>query len=639
MDILKVQENLLSNEKLKVNIKKLLESILKNKTFAFYCTDELSLELLLEFEIITRSDDGDFILNTNSEIATFVLLEIMIDTIGTSMPSNLLSLFDFIDKFAAKINSTNANVRWNDFDILIKNIEKYSILYLNKILNISPINLFNVLEINEIEDDYKIMRITECYFEVLHLMTDQESELFLIVTKNYLNKDNQYLGLTMFKNLSKYNITLAERLFEYSLNNDGLNFRFVSAVLLIGLYNANASSTIDKIIKLYNLSNIEGIQALVEIEYKKQEDIILTFPLIKTENLDCGISLSKYYARLINIEFCPPDILEECFKKIESLYSIDNIDLRRSILLNCRLIDGFEEQKYLLLQSFSKIGMELNEIPHYFLKFNNPVFFFNTYLEAFCEKGFGLDFYIFRNIINDFWRKNKNDTEKYILEILSIENLFMRFSAVKLLKLSQPGRFEIDLTKLDQENLQIRAIDGLIMYPNGIETVLPFVLQLKKSKFKNVIKHLQLTLSLLIDKSYGESLYGLIVENVDLKKDKNFLKPISDSLDQYKKNIEFKESINDLNPYNNESNLMDYYNSLDRENTQKVTKQAMDNNSFLALSGGKTTVIVRGNSWKINNMEPSPLTNISFSVLIDREFVKNPDLFELTISSLRNLNY
>lgn len=491
MDVIKAKTVLLSDLKLKAVIKELLQSVLKNKTFAFYCKDKLVIKKLLEYEVIAKSDDGDFIFNTNSDLANFILLEIIMEDMETPMPTDLVSLFNFIDQFAEKINLTDDNGYWTGLEILIKNIEKYSILYLNKILDISAIELFESVEMAAEEDDHEIRRITECYFEVLYFMTNQESDLLLIVKKNHGIKNNRYIGLTFFKKLSNYDTPLAQRVYECALSNDGLNFRFICAVLVIGLYDNNASNSINKITALFDLSTIEGLQVLIEINYKNAKDIKGTFPLIKSGDPDYNIQLSKYYAKLINIEFCPPEIIKECFKEIESLYSIDSIDLKRSILLNCRLIDGFEEHKYLLLEAFIKIGIEYNEIPHYFLKFNNPVYFFNTYLQFYAEKGFGLDFYIFRNVINNFWRKNRNDTEKYILEILGLENLYMRLSAVKLLKLAHHGRFDIDLNKLDHEILQKRAIDALVMYPNAIEAVIPLVLQLKKSKYKKVINYLQ----------------------------------------------------------------------------------------------------------------------------------------------------
>lgn len=110
-----------------------------------------------------------------------------------------------------------------------------------------------------------------------------------------------------------------------------------------------------------------------------------------------------------------------------------------------------------------------------------------------------------------------------------------------------------------------------------------------------------------------------------------FLEPINHALEQYHKINELKTSINDLNPRENERDLMELYFNLEYEEQRKLLNKAhLSDNSFMALC--KNTIIVRGNSWKIGDNEVTPLMKHESSYAIDIRMYKDPDLFDYTQS-------
>ena len=97
---------------------------------------------------------------------------------------------------------------------------------------------------------------------------------------------------------------------------------------------------------------------------------------------------------------------------------------------------------------------------------------------------------------------------------------------------------------------------------------------------------------------------------------------------------EQKESINDLNPQENERDLMDLYYRLEHEENAKMMNRVQQGKgTFMEMV--KNVIIVRGNSIKYDEKEPSPLTTIKTSMLVDSDSYKNPDLFEHNLNTLK----
>lgn len=122
------------------------------------------------------------------------------------------------------------------------------------------------------------------------------------------------------------------------------------------------------------------------------------------------------------------------------------------------------------------------------------------------------------------------------------------------------GALPIDLLKLDTKQEQAKAIEAITLFPHTFDKLLPIVLPLRRSPYPEVVKFLNIKLSELIYDAYHRSLLDDIENLLDeSKEDKAFVRPLRDAHKNYESIVSKKESINDLNPYENERDLMDLY--------------------------------------------------------------------------------
>ena len=79
---------------------------------------------------------------------------------------------------------------------------------------------------------------------------------------------------------------------------------------------------------------------------------------------------------------------------------------------------------------------------------------------------------------------------------------------------------------------------------------------------------------------------------------------------------------------------MDLYYNLEHENRAKLMQDINENPKGILAAVGKTTIIVRGNSWKqeLEN-EVIPLGKIESQFTLDARLFKNPDLQEYILNS------
>lgn len=161
------------------------------------------------------------------------------------------------------------------------------------------------------------------------------------------------------------------------------------------------------------------------------------------------------------------------------------------------------------------------------------------------------------------------------------------------------------------------------------------MLQFRTSKYKAVKEECKLTLGRLIFEAYHDHIYRIILNYLsNSRADKNLKEYFTKILDSYNEMCEFKAKINDLSPNQNEYNLMDLYYRLEHENRAKMMKEVKEGKGTFLEHLGKTSVIVRGNAWKLDGQdEIRKLSNHQHSILVDGRIYKNPDLYEHILNS------
>ena len=267
-------------------------------------------------------------------------------------------------------------------------------------------------------------------------------------------------------------------------------------------------------------------------------------------------------------------------------------------------------------------------VKEFFDLINDPVYIFDIMMRLFnTSPNYRFSLSLFENGIRHVWNTNQEETEKHILNLFKQHSTF-GILGVKVIFSAYLGIFQVDLLKLDKIEYQINAIDNICKNPHSFDKLLPLILPLRNSKFKQVREHLQKHLAQKVFNSYHGAIYNQIESSIGKnKKDKEFIKPIKKALEDYHKLKDLKESINDLNPNENERDLMDLYYRLEHEAQAKMmNKVNSGKGTFMEMM--KTSIIVRGNSFKFNEEKPTPMGRYESSMLIDGSSYLNPDLYE-----------
>lgn len=336
---------------------------------------------------------------------------------------------------------------------------------------------------------------------------------------------------------------------------------------------------------------------------------------------------------LIENDKTSSEIKKKCFEEIIELLKSEDHKIANAVFHNVQYnLDNHEHEKYSLLHIYLNNTKNFNVIKGFFYNSKDPKYLFDILIRNYDVSGFRGSIDLFKNSLNHFLDINKEETEEQILDLFN----FRKYSllAVKIILSDRSGVYRVDLLKLSKQEAQLFAIDSICNYPHSIDDLLPLLLKLKESNFKEVKDYLQTKLAELIFEVYHESLLDLIKKNLtNSKKDKDFLISLQKALDEYSKMRESKATIKDLDPRENERNLMDLYYRLEHENQAKMMKNSdKDENSFLSMM--KNLTIVRGRAWKNDDSEDIlPLGLIESSMMIDIRAYKNPTVYEQNLEN------
>jgi hypothetical protein len=491
---------------------------------------------------------------------------------------------------------------------------------------------------SESQSSNKELRNFEKYFfkALLHLGIDVKEICRILLATEGAQQNTNY-------EKSEFVIKLANVAFDYALQLykfgklNGLNDRpHLCALLLAGLYNNGYEDALPESMNLFNTKQDIAIIFWGAIKNRPSElidHIINLYDHINKEDIETVrhyvFTLQKLLQHAIDGEY------------VERIFHIyfQLLGLMDEAITNCVWntlswsIEGYEEQRYDLL----KAALNNKFIKGYFIKdyfhnFKDPSFFFEFFAISYTANKSRTNIEIFTNGFEHFTSSDYNKTEKEILSLLAHENIHLRIGISKLWIGSRINRKPLNILLLASEVEQLRALEGLVMFPYGINDILPSLLIARKSQYPNVIIYLQQTLCTLVSEAYHEYIYELIEKELEnTSADKKFLKPIKQCLSTYTKIRDNKKAHNDLNPLTNEKSLVQLYYNLEREkNAQSVEDINNDEHSF--LSQIKSVIIVRGNSWKIEEKDISALGHVEASIPIDMRIYKNPDQFEIQLN-------
>lgn len=431
--------------------------------------------------------------------------------------------------------------------------------------------------------------------------------------------------------------------------------------LLVKLYTYGDSKT-DLVLCEFQLRIIPRVFGLMPVEvFDKMITIISTHPdvglrLLSQSNLSTEQTKTaiEHSERLINerqLGYQHSNLFYSIasgnvasFEQRKQVYALwyhlmTNADdkLRESIISDVGMVDKNEdeEMKFGILVNYLALTGNFKVVSDFFYQFKSPRFLYKMLSDAWQQTE-GRKTHIlkmFNDPIRHFFRSNPSESERWILEFFD-PKYQLGTLPIDIIMLDHPDIFQVDLTKLEDEQVLLGAIHKFYYVTIQFDTLLPMLLELRNSKYPKVVESLQQHLAFLVIESYGEDLLNWIV-NIIGNKEKKFLKPIREAVKADKKISEKKRSTRELNPYFNEKNNIEQYESLAHENRTQAMSEARNSPGFLA-SFFKNTIIIRGNSTQHGdcNSEVRPLGHIRSAVSVDSRIYKNPDLLEFQMRNI-----
>ena len=390
-------------------------------------------------------------------------------------------------------------------------------------------------------------------------------------------------------------------------------------------------NTIEKAKALLASNPIEGLKLfctiISECSLLELEDIYKSANAIPSEELAIANFRSFLLCQLIENENSPKELKDKCFRDIISMLKSDDLEIVNSVFSKIQYsLVGFEHEKYHLLHIYLNKTKKITVLKDFFYEFKDPRYIFDFIVRMYEVQGFRLSLELFSDTVEHFWRTTRAETEIQILNLFSQKEFGML--AVKIIASPHSYTYPVDLLKLTSQEEQKTAIECICRYPHSIDRLLRMLLQLRFSDYKEVKVYLQSKLAELIFETYHGTLLDLIENGITKSAlDKRFITPLKRAFQAYEEMKLFKDEVKDINPWENEKDLVNLYYGLEHETQALMMKDRQKDSSFLSML--KNTIIVRGNAWKHENDNAiRPLAHIQTSTLVDSRLYKNPIAYE-----------
>lgn len=560
-----------------------------------------------------------------------VVLELATSMLRKELPTNISLAIEFVNEFDRTIKIKYNCQRINDpFASLMRGLRGY-VMYILHQRDFDVKAFILSLDLDKAQNN--LSSIGRSFLGFLPLLNYSEKEVFEILKKFWGNEITQYDVMTGLRNLPSKDTTRANQLLRYAHDNN--EPEHLKTDLLIGLYNAEETLTVEKLMEFLSTDLVVRLAVLGRISYKNEQEIQKAFEEIGTlefEDLQIANQQSYLIGSIIKNNKTTDVIRSHAFKMYANFLNNGIPEVIRRIFQDVCFLEKFEPEKYVLLHIYLKRTNDFNIIDNFFAEYENPAYVFDLMMRLYTAKpDYRFSTALFNNAIRHSWNTKEFETEEQILNLFKQHTAFGMLG-VKVICSAYHGVFQVDLQRLDRAEYQLNAINSISKHPHSFDKLLPLILPLRNSKLNGVRKRLQQSLAEKVFSSYHELILNLIKANITTnKRDREFLKPISDALESYKRLKGLKESINDLNPFENERDLMDLYFRLEKETQAKRMEEVYSmKGTFLEMA--KNVDIVRGNSWKIGDREVSPLHKFESSMLVDSNSFLNPDLYEHSLN-------
>jgi hypothetical protein len=612
-----------------------IDSVVQQKKLQFSTSEIIFDSLLFEQKILKLQ-------NSTVSISNYELTSIyFIEKYKAKLDFIISEKFDINVCFIKTINEDfKSNGYVQDYHILEKEIWKSII----KESNSEYKETFNeYLTINIENKSDEIFNFVEAYSDVLPELNLDSAVIFknIIILTEITKSDADYnlnLGnvLNGIKSKCKADYDLGLELLNksISLNDDKEN---IISAIVSGLYENKKiefyDSILDDLIQkddklnsiffgLSNVSEIEENECKLFIElinkYNKKDLLIisilsLVFSILNSKN-------TKYH--------------QFCIKELES--AIENEKTGYYILNNLNQLKNYNQEKTaivvkLINQDYFSIEKYINPISNVFWHLKEFESFKKVVLTIIENKPFEK---FIKNFQSYFHSVDKKELDKFTIELLTDNHASKRKIGVDIfdqLSSYNPYQFTFDILKLPhilQYKLWVSLTQDFHEPKNRLIALLPLLDS--KSEF---IKESFICKLEEISEDYGGYVTKVLEENL-IKDNPNYTlakERVKKHIENYYgKNIDIKNSILELNPYQTHYKHIKHFDEMFSKNMSKTLDKGARENSLLSILGTNTVQLSKGGGWRFGaNKEISQLGKFGSSFTMPRSYFINPNKFEL----------
>lgn len=599
-------------------------------------TNPDNLEKLLRSGFLkTSSDAKNYIINTESGLFVDAMIEVIQADMNEVFPLKVAEGLALTYKYEEWLKSHYSDNQFRSFDFIIK---PFCVGLLAKLHNEKKDDVITFYKNWLNEDPLTLYRFDEYFFDsLLHLQIGIEEICSVLLAESHHSKEHtQHEKTQLVLKLVSTNYDRALELYHYGKSNKLDTHAPLFALLLAGLYDNGLPDAIIDAKSYFGSNQCITLIFLGAITDKSPDLVDYTINLSTSIDLANPDVISSYVFTLhkiliAKIEQHQIDAIFDVFFMLLS-QKVDSISNNVLGILS-QLIKGYERERYdLLVKGIMQQLIHIKALKHYFTTFENPTYFFELLEYSCVYLRHRVNIKIFEGGFVHFINKDYQGTEQYILRFLTHDNMNVRIGILKLWISIRRREYLLNLTRLETEIEQLRAAEAMIAFPFGLEEILPSLLPLRLSPFASVVVYLQRSLSLLVFEGYHEYAMEMIEKYIsDSVEDKIFIAPMKDALLTYNNMRKRKNEVKDLDPRANEKSALQQYYKLEGEyHAKSMNEVSKDENTF--LSQIKEVAIVRGNAWKIEGRDISPLGRYESPFAIDMRMYKNPDQFEMNMN-------
>ena len=630
----------------------LIEYSLTNKT-KIYPTSELSLKHL-EYQGILAINGDNYAIADYYFVAYKLLLRFT--------DEESITLSNNFEESATALLELRSHLLEQSYADLYYDIEAYlwsTIILRHFELYIEDFNTF-LSVINTDDTNNFLYPFVEGLLEADKFMQFDPSVFYSVFTK-LLNMIGNEAAMSMDKvNIIKLiegnvesNRSFAHGVFEVATNDESTQIDFLMPVIT-GLYNSDPDYLENKIKVLVSneeqsisltcgLSNAKDIglkDALFFIKVYKQLNITSEHLLVNKPRLIYSVlkanALNKESAEY---RYCKAELFSLATHNnewvlayiLKDINQLEDLDLASELTLHCAQQPHFNPKIHMQRLTFG------------LLHINRLDLIYSTYLLLVKSNDIKAIADQSRLMVSRLRSLHKGDFDIILIKLLTNDNGLNRFMGYLLLKglLSNSFQFEYDILKLNPLTQYKLWVSCLTKYGEPT-TALPCLLPILHSQ-SPYVRRLFIHKLEEYSENYG-SLVAETLENYTPKTSPPISKDVIERVKAYQKNfyltqIQPKEDIKELDPFNNEFRLYEKFNQLSKRKMSNTIKEGLQRpDSF--LSQVKHVTLLKGGGWKLGDRKDiSKLSENVSSFHLPRLLLTEPQVFDLFVSSDFSTNW